>query len=90
MGQKWPKMAQKLVPVEKNSTAVSAASATVFISCDAADYCNGFSLIDCFVMHKTRVRSFRKHQGQGVFHTYSKFVTKVWKKSKSATYLSAI
>ena len=32
MAQKWPKMAQKLAPAEKNSTDISAASATFCIS----------------------------------------------------------
>ena len=32
MDQKWPKMAQKLAPAEKNSTDISAASATFCIS----------------------------------------------------------
>ncbi len=32
MAQKWPKIAQKLAPAEKNSTDISAASATFCIS----------------------------------------------------------
>ena len=32
LAQKWPKMAQKLAPAEKNSTDISAASATFCIS----------------------------------------------------------
>ena len=32
MGQKWPKMAQKLAPADKNSTDISVASAAFCIS----------------------------------------------------------